>query len=139
MRFFTSQPTFCQPCQDGLPWLTPLLRRERILCLTQGHDEVNKYNVNRRRYRIAGFTLSIYCEMLKMSVIARTCTLACSTTNLESLYFAGSKCSNHTCKEANNKGDDQTARMRRLVCNFVVRIQQNQRRVQQCECSPSAR
>ena len=29
-------------------------------------------------------------------------------------------------QKVNNKGADQTARMRRLVCVFVVRIQQSQ-------------
>ena len=32
----------------------------------------------------------------------------------------------HTFQIANNKGADQTARMRRLVCAFVVRQQKSQ-------------
>ena len=31
----------------------------------------------------------------------------------------------YTLQIANNKGADQTARMRRLICSFVVRMQQS--------------
>ena len=51
---------------------------------------------------------------------------ACSATetslSLESLDF--SKYRYHTISAVNNKGADQTARMRRLICAFVVRIWQ---------------
>ena len=47
---------------------------------------------------------------------------ACSATDwLEKLNFAGSKLRYGTFQTANNKGTDQTALMRRLVCACVVR------------------
>ena len=41
---------------------------------------------------------------------------------LESWNFGFSKCRYYTMQAANNKGADQTARMHRLICTFVVRI-----------------
>ena len=45
--------------------------------------------------------------------------------HLESWNFGFSKYRYYTIKSANNKGAEQTARMRRLICAFVVRIWQN--------------
>ena len=41
---------------------------------------------------------------------------------LKSWRFGFSQCRYYTILAANNKGADQTARMRRLICAFVVRI-----------------
>ena len=44
---------------------------------------------------------------------------------LESWIFGYSKQRYYTVQVENNKGADQTVRMRRLICAFVVRIWQN--------------
>ena len=41
--------------------------------------------------------------------------------NLEDLNFTSSKLTYTIFQKVNNKGADQTARMRRLVCAYVVR------------------
>ena len=40
--------------------------------------------------------------------------------------FACSKWSHHAFQKAKNKGADQTAQLRRLVCAFIIRLQQRQ-------------
>ena len=39
-----------------------------------------------------------------------------------SFYFGYHKYTNHTFQTVNNRGADQTVRMCRLICAFVVRI-----------------
>ena len=51
---------------------------------------------------------------------------ACSATETWSWNSGYNKYGYYTIQAANNKGADQTARMRRLICAFVVRIWQKQ-------------
>ena len=51
---------------------------------------------------------------------------ACSATETWSWNSGYNKYGYYTIQAANNKGADQTARMRRLICTFVVRIWQKQ-------------
>ena len=46
----------------------------------------------------------------------------CDSTTHESLNIGYNKYRYYTVWAANNKGADQTARIRRLICVFVVRI-----------------
>ena len=61
-------------------------------------------------------------RVVKQKSIQNQTGLLSYRDKLETWNFGYSKHRYYTIQAANNKGADQTARMRRLICTFVVRI-----------------